>query len=152
MRRRTGLTFLKYPRNLFVRTCTLEEVSFMRRGLKAIEGTGADPECCSATRAPRSVGMFDMNSGRSLRMPPGRKHIVDRVTLASDLIDEAMRLYGNNITFHFERQLQVPPITNSFANLALCSGSSVRSQSTWTNLLSTLLNASTWHMHQKQSW
>jgi hypothetical protein len=70
--------------------------------------TGADPECCSASRAPRSVGMFDMNSGRSLRMPPGRKHIVDRVTLASDLIDEALRLHGDRITFHFDRQLQVP--------------------------------------------
>ncbi|BDA50935.1 Kynurenine 3-monooxygenase [Coccomyxa sp. Obi] len=92
------------------------------RGLKAIEETGADPECCSAARAPSSVGMYDMNSGRSLRMPPGRKHIVDRVTLASDLIDEALRLQGDRIRFHFGRQLQGIDLENQVATFCDAGG------------------------------
>ncbi|CAL8462844.1 g2378 [Coccomyxa elongata] len=90
---------------------------------QAIEQTGADPECCSATRAPRLVGMYDMNSGRSLRMPPGHKHIVDRVTLASDLIDEALRLHGGRIKFHFSRQLQGIDLENQVATFCDAGGS-----------------------------
>jgi hypothetical protein len=81
----------------------------MRRGLAAIEATGSDPDCCSAERAPRSAGMFDMRSGRRLRMPPGRKHIVDRVTLGADLISEAERLFPDRVSFFFGRELRVAP-------------------------------------------